>query len=993
MTELETTEAATSGACVFVRGIPYEATSAQLEAFFGEVGPIKTCFVVGDKDKIAANKGYGFVTFALKEDASRALTDLKEARFLGQRKLLMELAVRRSADPKDKPVKKEKKAGAPPPTTKKNPHPSTLPVKKRASTMVELSKLPEGLEQKQLNHKVRKMGTIKELVYPVMNGDEVAKGLAHVIYETPTDALHAVSKLNNHVFKGVTIFAKLTEGAAIKDTAPLETSDATNRGKPRLIVRNLPFTCTETHVRVAFAPLGTVKYVNFPTRPDKAGNPLSRGFAFVQMKDLKECEAALEKLNGSKIAGRVVAVDWAMPKEWYNENGEGKADSTASVDEMTAEEGGKVKDELEDVVDEESGGDVDGEADEVDGENDEGVDVQDVEGEEEEEDHEVGDEPMDEDDNNVEITLDEETLNDVEDDAEKEDQFETIQDGDTDDVDVAPAKPKMAANVEEGCTLFVRNLLFETTEEELRNRFLAFGKLRYARITKDPTTGRSRGTGFICFFNKADADECMIAYEAAAKSHALLDDALEKPAEDLRGKKHKKDAKASQSKSMLVPEPSLTSAVTAPFILGERFLNLSVAVSKQESAKLTTEGVRDRRANDRRHMYLIKEGVIFQNSRESEGILPTELSKRQKSYTERKRLLASNPNLFLSRTRLSVRNLGLKVTEFSLKRAAILCVKRFWEEAKQRKRKGLEDEVLEEDKQDGLEPPGSDRRIIIKTTKIMLDNMKIDPVTKKGRSKGFGFLEFQNHSDALACLRYMNACPYVFKADGLPYGLEELQALESGEASESDISALKKARRPIVEFSVENRTILKKKEELVQKQRIAAKEAKANGGALQKIDKKTDKKGQEKKGDKKGANVKKDADTKKQRPDEGPVKTGNKRKRDQDSDVLTVSPKKGKQSDKKKDDKKRDKVETKKTSSQEATQATGKKRKGDTESVAHVKAKNAKQDVEVSESSKSESSKKKKKGETRDSQDDQAFTQLLHKYGKGLFGPESKILK
>lgn len=38
-------------------------------------------------------------------------------------------------------------------------------------------------------------------------------------------------------------------------------------------------------------------------------------------------------------------------------------------------------------------------------------------------------------------------------------------------------------------------------------RFRAFGPLRYARITMDRDTGRSRGTGFACFWNKEDADK------------------------------------------------------------------------------------------------------------------------------------------------------------------------------------------------------------------------------------------------------------------------------------------------------------------------------------------------------------------------------------------------------------------------------------------------------------------------------------------------------
>lgn len=38
-------------------------------------------------------------------------------------------------------------------------------------------------------------------------------------------------------------------------------------------------------------------------------------------------------------------------------------------------------------------------------------------------------------------------------------------------------------------------------------RFRVFGPLRYAIITLDTATGRSRGTGFVCFWNKEDADK------------------------------------------------------------------------------------------------------------------------------------------------------------------------------------------------------------------------------------------------------------------------------------------------------------------------------------------------------------------------------------------------------------------------------------------------------------------------------------------------------
>ena len=39
--------------------------------------------------------------------------------------------------------------------------------------------------------------------------------------------------------------------------------------------------------------------------------------------------------------------------------------------------------------------------------------------------------------------------------------------------------------------------------------FRTFGPLRYARITMDHETGRSRGTGFVCFWDVDDADKAV----------------------------------------------------------------------------------------------------------------------------------------------------------------------------------------------------------------------------------------------------------------------------------------------------------------------------------------------------------------------------------------------------------------------------------------------------------------------------------------------------
>jgi RNA recognition motif-containing protein len=45
--------------------------------------------------------------------------------------------------------------------------------------------------------------------------------------------------------------------------------------------------------------------------------------------------------------------------------------------------------------------------------------------------------------------------------------------------------------------IYAGNLSYETTDEDLREAFAAFGEVSSARVIKDRDTGRSRGFGFV----------------------------------------------------------------------------------------------------------------------------------------------------------------------------------------------------------------------------------------------------------------------------------------------------------------------------------------------------------------------------------------------------------------------------------------------------------------------------------------------------------------
>ena len=79
-----------------------------------------------------------------------------------------------------------------------------------------------------------------------------------------------------------------------------------------IYVGNLSFRATEEDVRNAFAQHGEVASVNI-IMDRETGR--SRGFAFVEMPDSAEAEAAIEAVNGQEIAGRGVSANEARPRE------------------------------------------------------------------------------------------------------------------------------------------------------------------------------------------------------------------------------------------------------------------------------------------------------------------------------------------------------------------------------------------------------------------------------------------------------------------------------------------------------------------------------------------------------------------------------------------------------------------------------------------------------------------------------------------------------
>jgi RNA recognition motif-containing protein len=88
----------------------------------------------------------------------------------------------------------------------------------------------------------------------------------------------------------------------------------------KLYVGNLSFQSTEHDIRDAVAAFGTVTSVDV-IMDRETGRP--RGFAFVEMSNAAEAQAAVRGLDGKPLGGRNLKVNVAKPREARGPGGGG----------------------------------------------------------------------------------------------------------------------------------------------------------------------------------------------------------------------------------------------------------------------------------------------------------------------------------------------------------------------------------------------------------------------------------------------------------------------------------------------------------------------------------------------------------------------------------------------------------------------------------------------------------------------------------------------
>jgi nucleolar protein 4 len=170
-------------------------------------------------------------------------------------------------------------------------------------------------------------------------------------------------------------------------------------------------------------------------------------------------------------------------------------------------------------------------------------------------------------------------------------------------------------------TVFIKNISYDSTNEDLEECFKKFGPIKYALVVRDPVSGHSKGTGFVKFLKKESVSICL--------------------------------------------------QQSGKIVLQYFTLEILPSVPRSKIKEIETEKEKEKHEpKDKRNLYLIKEGTILAGSQAAEGVSATDMATRLR-LEQIKSSMLKNLNRFISRERLTIHNLPEHIDDEKLRKIVI----------------------------------------------------------------------------------------------------------------------------------------------------------------------------------------------------------------------------------------------------------------------------------------------------------------------------------
>lgn len=232
----------------------------------------------------------------------------------------------------------------------------------QSKTELFIRSIPFEVTSTELSDFFSNVAPVKHAVV-VTDHEGSSRGFGFVSFTDADDASKALEecrklKLNDRLLK--IDFAKpRVRGEDKEAKAEKKPSNApvVEKRRPRLIIRNLPWSVRDPkQLEKIFAKFGNVTDVVIP----RGENGKMKGFAFVTMRKKSHADIAIEKTKNLKIAGREVAVDFAIEKnKWLNnvketeEYEDSDSEDESPKNEREEDDSDDDKDDEDDVEDDE----------------------------------------------------------------------------------------------------------------------------------------------------------------------------------------------------------------------------------------------------------------------------------------------------------------------------------------------------------------------------------------------------------------------------------------------------------------------------------------------------------------------------------------------------------------------------------------------------------------------------------------------------------------
>ncbi|KGN43176.2 RNA-binding protein 28 [Cucumis sativus] len=768
---------------VFVNNFPYSFTNSQLEETFSDVGPVRRCFMVTQKGS-TEHRGFGFVQFAVAEDANRAI-QLKNGLSFEGRKITVKHAMHRA--PLEQRRSKENQvagstlaANEEGDTSKMEEHPTTKdkgtskrdvqPINEERDTSKRAEQTISNSEGKERHLSARKLAPLSSyledkeghsgkqriartvVIGGLLDGDMAEDvhrqvrdvgGVCSIVYPLPRKEVeqHGILRDGCKMDVSAVLFDSVKSArAAVAILHQKEMKggvvwarqlggEGSKTQKWKVIVRNLPFKAKEKEIKNTFSSAGFVWDVMMPQNSDTG---LSKGFAFVKFTCKQDAESAIQKFNGKKFGQRTIAVDWAVPKKIYSSGG-GATAPVDSDDEDQTERDREGSISGSDSRDENTGHN-ESESSSEDSEKEDISSEVDFEGE-----TEIARKVLE----TLISSSAKEALPSLTDGnppskVNKEPDFDSSKKSSdmSDKVSNEPGKLsesktsilKQTDEEDLKRTVYIGNLPFDIDNEEVKQRFSGFGEVLSFVPVLHQVTKRPKGTGFLKF-KTADAANVAVSSANAASGVGI-------------------------------------------FLKGRQLKVLNALDKKSAQDKELEKSKNDN--HDHRNLYLAQEGIILEGTPAAEGVSASDMEKRQRLEKKRTTKLQS-PNFHVSRTRLVIHNLPKSMKEKELHK---LCI-------------------------EAVTSRATKQKPVIRQIKFLKDVKKGKMLTKN-HSCGVAFIEFSEHEHALVALRVLNNNPETFGPINRPiveFAIDNVQTLKLRKAKlqawsqDNNIANIPKARQ------------------------------------------------------------------------------------------------------------------------------------------------------------------------------------------------------